>query len=307
MNPEFPVYIVSRHRWQWARRLTTRNFETTGVPYRIIVEADEADDYADAVGRERILVLDPAYQRDYDARCALVPDESRGSGPARNFAWDHAQAAGAPWHWVVDDNISCFYRMVENQKIQFGDGAPFRLIEEFTLRYENVALAGPNYDFFHPRHRKRRPITPNSRVYSCILIRTDLPYRWRCRYNEDTDLSLRVLKDGWCTLLFNTLLQKKAGTQSVPGGNTDSIYVGGTFAKSQMLVQAHPDVTRLILRWGRWHHYVDYRRFAANRLRLRPGLVLPETDDEHGLTLIPRQPLVQNWRKSRQPKAAAHG
>jgi len=28
------------------------------------------------------------------------------------------------------------------------------------------------------------------------LIRNDIPYRWRAKYNEDTDLSLRVLKDG---------------------------------------------------------------------------------------------------------------
>ena len=44
---------------------------------------------------------------------------------------------------------------------------------------------------------------PHSRIYSCNLIRTDIPYRWRGRYNEDTILSLDILRGGHCTLLFN--------------------------------------------------------------------------------------------------------
>jgi len=44
------------------------------------------------------------------------------------------------------------------------------------------------------------------------LIRNDVPYRWRGRYNEDTDLSLRMLKDRWCTIQFNAFLQGKAAT-----------------------------------------------------------------------------------------------
>lgn len=37
--------------------------------------------------------------------------------------------------------------------------------------------------------------TPEDRrAFPCILIQNDIPFRWRGRYNEDTDLSLRALK-----------------------------------------------------------------------------------------------------------------
>ena len=55
---------------------------------------------------------------------------------------------------------------------------------------------------------------------STILIDNSLDIRWRSKYNEDIDLSLRVLKGGDCTILFNAFLQGKCATQTVTGGNT---------------------------------------------------------------------------------------
>jgi hypothetical protein len=103
----------------------------------------------------------------------------------------------------------------------------------------------------------------NTRIYSCNLIRNDVPFRWRGRYNEDTDLSLRLLKAGYCTVQFNAFLQGKLNTQSVKGGcNTDFYSREGTQPKSDMQVRLHPDVSRITFRFGRYHHFVDYRRFA---------------------------------------------
>ena len=95
-----------------------------------------------------------------------------------------------------------------------------------------------------------------------LLIRNDIPFRWRGRYNEDTDLSLRVLKDGWCTVQFNAFLGEKTTTQRIGGGNTEEFYAKeGTLNKSQMLVDMHPDVTKLVWKFNRWHHCVDYSGF----------------------------------------------
>jgi hypothetical protein len=256
------------------------------VPFRIIVERQEFDLYAAVIDPGRILVLDPAYQRDYDTCDAHGGNKTRGSGPARNFAWDHAKAAGAKWHWTVDDNIRAFYRLAHNLKIPLADGSCFRLMEEFAERYQNVGMVGPNYVFFAKRRQLIPPFTINTRIYSCNLIRTDLPFRWRARFNEDTDLSLRMLKASWCTVLFNAFLQAKQTTLTMRGGNTDELYRGGTVPKSRMIVALHPDVTRITQRFGRVHHYVDYRAFAHIKPVLRDGLVIPSNADEHGLRLI---------------------
>jgi hypothetical protein len=101
--------------------------------------------------------------------------------------------------------------------------------------------------------------------------------------NEDTDLSLRVLKAGFVTIQFNAFLQGKMATQSQAGGYTKEFYSKeGTLRKSKMLVDEHPDVAEIAWRFGRWHHYVDYGPFKNNKLIRRADFKLPE-DPSFGL------------------------
>lgn len=284
MNPRYPVYIVSKGRWE--SRLTARTLATMGVPFFIVVEEQERPMYEAAITGGTILTLDPEYQRTYDTYDDLGDAKSKGPGPARNFAWDHAISLGHDSHWVMDDNIRDFYRFHRNQKIRVIDGTCLRAMEDFCDRYENVAMAGPHYQYFVAQRTKYPPFTPNTRIYSCNLIRNHLPYRWRGRYNEDTDLSLRMLKDGWCTIQFYAFLSGKITTQVMTGGNTDEFYAKeGTLEKSRMLVRMHPDVTRLVWKYNRWHHHVDYRPFANNQLRRRPDAVIPDAPNEYGMAL----------------------
>jgi hypothetical protein len=284
-SPRFPIYIVSKGRHD--TRFTSRALDAMQVPYFVVVEASEHALYASVIDPKKLLVLDPQYQADYDACDDLGLTKSKGPGPARNFAWAHALATGHAWHWVMDDNIRKFYRMNRNHKIPVSDGTLFFVMEEWCLRYANLGMAGPAYEFFTPRKSKCPPFVMNTRIYSCNLIRNDIPFRWRGRYNEDTDISLRLLKAGWCTVQFNAFLQKKIATQLVPGGNTADFYQAeGTRPKSEMQVKLHPDVSRLIWKWGRWHHLVDYRRFKTNRLILRPGAAIPSGVDNFGMNVV---------------------
>jgi hypothetical protein len=183
----------------------------------------------------------------------------------------------------MDDNIRGFLRLNKNLKIPIADGTGLRLMEDFVERYENVAMAGPHYDYFAWRKAKLPPFMVNRRIYSCNLMRNDTPYRWRGRYNEDTDLSLRMLKDRWCTVLFYAFLQEKISTQVLKGGNTKEFYeIEGTLPKSQMQVTLHPDVSKLVQRYGRWHHDVDYSGFR-HRLKRREGLEIPSGVNEFGM------------------------
>jgi len=284
MTPRYPIYIVSKGRAD--SRVSARLLERMGVGYSIIVEGQEADAYRAVIDPAKVLVLDPAYQRTYDTCDDLGDTKSKGPGPARNFAWDHAVALGASSHWVMDDNIQNFYRLNRNTKIQVRSGTGFWAMEEFADRYLNIAMAGPRYEFFAPRKAAMPALNLNTRIYSCNLIRNHLPFRWRGRYNEDTDLSLRCLKAGWVTVEFNAFLQKKMRTQMIGGGNTADFYAKeGTGPKSRMLVQMHPDVTQLVYRFGRIHHHVDYRPFRSNALVRRPGLTVTADPDEFGMAL----------------------
>jgi hypothetical protein len=53
------------------------------------------------------------------------------------------------------------------------------------------------------------------------------------------------------------------------GGNTEEFYASeGTLPKSQMLAVLHPDVAKVVWRFNRWHHHVDYKPFKENKLCL---------------------------------------
>lgn len=282
--PRFPVYIVSKGRWE--RNPTSRALMNMGVPFYMIVEESEYDNYKKLVGEECLLILPQKYKDEYDT--FWDDDDPRtGPGPARNFAWDHSMQNGYDWHWVLDDNIEHFHRFNNNLKIICTNGTPFYICEDFVLRYSNIGQSGLNYSIFCPAREGRPPYKLNTRIYSCLLIRNDTGYRWRGRYNEDTDLSLRMMKDGWCTVQFNAFLQAKRATQTVKGGNSVEFYdEEGTLNKSKMLEEMHPDVAKVAWKFGRWHHDVNYKPFADMKLRKKPNLFISPDINNYGLKRI---------------------
>ena len=304
MNPEHPVYIISKGRHE--SMFTSRSLARMKVPHYIAIEPQDEENYEKA--------LDIFDIRKY-VTLLIAPFSNHGDGPgrARNWCWDHSISIGAESHWVLDDNINDFYRYNNNIRIRVESGVFFKVMEDFVDRYDNVYIAGPQYRFFIAPGQKYPPYVANTRIYSCLLIRNDCKHRWRGRYNEDTDICLRVLKDGDCTIQFNAFLQGKAATQTVKGGNSEEFYhkeVGldddgiairkedltvdsseryntdGTLAKSQILVDMHPDVARLVWRYGRWHHWVDYSPFKKNALQRKEGLNIPSGVNNYGMKLV---------------------
>lgn len=273
MNPEYPVYIISKGRWE--SRLTSKALESANVPYHIVIEPQEYDNYATVIDPARILVLP-------------FSNLEQGSIPARNWVWEHSIELGAKRHWILDDNLRYFLRFNQNTFWNITSGTIFKVAEDFVDRYVNVALAGFEYHMFIPRKEKKGiPFGLNRRIYSCILIKNDLPYRWRGRYNEDTDLSLRALKDGWCTILFYAFIAWKMRTMHMSGGNTDELYQDdGRLQMARSLQDQHPDVTKIVWKYNRWHHKVDYSRFKGNRLIRRDDIEISTEPNEYGMKLV---------------------
>jgi hypothetical protein len=257
--PRYPIYIISKGRWE--SRYTARQLDIMHVPYRIVIEPQEYDQYAAVINPKNILTLP-------------FSNLGQGSIPARNWVWEHSIKEGRKRHWILDDNITHFFRRHKNEKRFVHTCNIFRAAEDYVERWENVAMAGFNYQQFIPDSEQMPPFYPNTRVYSCILIKNDVPHRWRGKFNEDTDLSIRILQDGWCTLLFNAFLISKTPTMTLPGGNTDEVYDRGKkrldFVLS--LQKQHPHLVRVVQRYGRVHHFVDYTPFEKNPFKPKRGL-----------------------------------
>jgi hypothetical protein len=272
-NPKYPVYVISKGRWE--SRLTAKALELRNIPFWVVIEPQEYNHYSAVIPANRILMLP-------------FSNLGQGSIPARNWVWEDSIKRGYARHWILDDNIYFFARLHKNIKYYTDSGATFAAIEDWCDRYTNVALAGMQYEHFVPRKKNHPPIIFNTRIYSCILIDNGLPYRWRGLYNEDTDLSLRALKGGYCTALFVAFLAKKVWTQQMKGGNTDELYAKthDRLEFAQSLQQQHPDVVKVVRKYGRWHHQVDYRPFKGNKLIRRPDVEIPQGVNNYGMVLV---------------------
>lgn len=116
MNPKYPIYIVSKGRWE--SRLTSKALEKMKVSYYIVVEQCEYDEYSAMIEPSKILILSQDYLDNYETCDDLGFTKGKGPGAARNYAWEHSISLGAKWHWVMDDNIASFNRLNRNLMVK---------------------------------------------------------------------------------------------------------------------------------------------------------------------------------------------
>lgn len=279
MEPRYPIYIPSKGRWRKSQSLTANFLLKDGVDFRLVVEPQDRQVYADRFGDDKLIVLP------WDN----PPGTPDGLIKARNFIKEHSIAAGHVRHWQLDDNIIEIRRWYKGRRIPCDAGPALRATEDFVDRYENVAVAGLNYQMFCITPTAP-PFYLNVHVYSCTLVLNSIPNRWRLNYNDDTDLCLQVLADGWCTVLMNVFMANKIRTMKVKGGNTDALYQGdGRLRMARTLERKWPEVVSTDRRFERPQHVVrdQWRRFDTP-LKRRTDIdwsKIEGTTNEYGMTL----------------------
>ena len=300
--PQYPIYVLSKGRYE--KRLTADALNEMGCPFKMIIEDCEKELYK---GSEK-------YPTDYLIMPPELDNKGCGSITARNFAWAHSMDNKFDKHWVMDDNMNGFFRFHKNQRIKCVSPIAIKQCEIITSQYDNVFLSGLQYKSFCPEICKNKAnVIINTRIYSCILIRNDLDTklnteRWRGKYNEDTDLSLRVLKSGGCNLLLQNFLCDKQTTMSCKGGNTDEIYsekIDGLKLKYDSLYAQHPDVVKPSKKFSKTlHHQVDYSKWSNNPLKLNECEIVSGSQtladiNEYGLKIIELEGKPTKMKKPR--------
>ena len=80
IKPKYPIYIISKGRYENGLRLTQEMLEKYGVPYRMVVEDSEFDAYAENVPEEKIIALPKDFKGDVHAevkkRQEVIEEES---------------------------------------------------------------------------------------------------------------------------------------------------------------------------------------------------------------------------------------
>ena len=250
---KYPIYIISKGRADVCH--TANIMIRDNVKFRIVIEPQEVEEYSQFYD-PKILIKTP------------FSNLGQGSIPVRNFVWDHSIKEGHEKHWVVDDNIHNVKYFWGGRRITCNTILGFQAVEKFTDRYTNIALSGMNYKVFVPPSN-RKPFYRNCRVYSNLLIDNSLDFRWRGKYNEDTDLCLQALSKDYCTVLINAFVIDKAVTLTMKGGNAE-IYSGdGRLRMSKDLQEQWPYVVETKRKYGRPQHSVKYswRKFDTPLIR----------------------------------------
>lgn len=265
----FPVYIPTRGRPDVQK--TADRLNQLGIRPRLVVEDAEHDAYAAANPDSDVLVWPSSYMDTYERTPELDPHPTTGA--AHNFAWDHAREAGFSHHWIMDDNIQLFRYRDAGKAYPLPDASPLRWHETLMLRYQNLAgfALGLSHTFGSPQ-----AFTLNTRLYCATLYRNDLHewgIRWRRGLNDDTIVSLDILKTGyWCTAESHLLLILKQPTnrgQRLPGGMTDFYANGGFIRKAAEAIRLHPDCVKMVERYGRIHHQIDYSQFTQQLIPVK--------------------------------------
>jgi hypothetical protein len=247
---EYPIYIISKGRYEVT--LTADNFKKAGLDYLIAVEPQEYDLYVQKLGEKSILKLP-------------FSNLGLGSYPARNYCWEHAKERGYKYHWLFDDNIQKFRKWINGKRKDIIEiNLALLFVEQFTNK-NNTDICGfeePNFVVKVPK----KPFKNNCHVYSAMLIKNALPYRWRLKYNEDVDLCLQVLHNGGTTASCIYYMADKVSTANKQkGGNQTELYQGNApkknLLKAKMLESVWPQYAKTVIRFGRHHHLIDWKQF----------------------------------------------
>lgn len=249
---KYPVYIVSKGRFE--KCLTAKFFSEDKLNFKLVVEPQEYEEYAKRWGENRVLKLP-------------FSNLGLGSMPARNWIWEHSKADGYKRHWIFDDNIRLIGRLYKGKRLRCNANDALTILEEFVDRYENIGIAGLNYQMFVPNDTPK-PYYLNVHVYSALLILNELPFRWRMRYNEDTDLCLQVLSNNFCTVLFNAFFADKIKTMTMKGGNMETLYKdNGRLKMARALEEMWPELVKTKWRFKRPQHVVNWNKFTQQLIR----------------------------------------
>lgn len=164
--PRYPIYIPSKGRYEVCH--TVSWFKKEDIPYFLVVEPQEKDEYGSRWGYDNLLVL--PWNGNDEVRqefCKNRGIENGGLIAVRNWIKERSVSMGDARHWQLDDNICYMMRWYKGKRIHCDANIGFAAAEDFTDRYENIAISGLNYAMFG--RGKKPPFHLNCRVYSCSL------------------------------------------------------------------------------------------------------------------------------------------
>lgn len=198
----FNIYIPSKDRPQC---LTAKLLKSNNIlNFKIVVEPQDYEKYVDIWGNDKIIML---------------KENNKGLIYSRNNISGISISNNEKYHWLMDDDILdiSVWKGIKDPNLCLNS------MEDFVLRYKNVALAGPQNSAF--AFSKTKPYSTNCQICQVILINNSTGIRWDNKWKDmngkdfirqDTNLAIQHLETKyWTTIQFNAFVitTKPCGTQ----------------------------------------------------------------------------------------------
>ena len=212
---KYTVYIPSKGRADIAT--TPKLLE--GLKYYIVVEPQDYEDYKKYHDKDRILVMDK---------------NDMGVGYARNWIKKYSTETGDEFHWQMDDDMIRFELVNKGKKTTADTELVITKVEEFVERYENVDAASLSHNAFV--FSKPKPFDINQMVAGVYMVRNNTIYEYS-DFGEDYDLSIQILENGRCTILFNAFCFHTKAIAKTKGGNYDWYMNDGKRKRTEFLME----------------------------------------------------------------------
>ena len=259
------IYIISKGRPQCS---TAKVLKKLNYPSWFIVcgtNDETLSEYVDKWGKDRVIVFD--WKKEIETTDTLdnFGFESMPSGatPVRNATIRISKERGESRHWQLDDDYTAFgkFDCQQNKYIAIKDGQ--------ELFNEMLAIANfghktglPNVGFSlssEVRPEKVYGFAP--RVFNAHNMISD-PEKaqfWRGRMNDDLINAIEVNRRGLREFSFRFLSVNMKPSQQESGGLTDIYREEGTVRKTAYAVLIAPNAVRLVIKFGRYHHRVNWQ------------------------------------------------
>ena len=268
------MYIISKGRPECRTAQTLTKMRYPGEWFIVCGTNDETiQEYRDNWG-EHVLAFDWAKEVERTDTLDNFGFETMASGacPVRNATRRISWERGELRHWQFDDDYTGFVHIdLERRKnVKFDDGREFEdwlcSIAEFghAAGMRNIGFPPTSETF--PDHA----LTFGPRVFNAHNLPSDprLFIPWVGRMNDDTINAINCWRTpGAYEMSVRCMGMNMPPTQSEKGGLSALYKAEGTVRKSAYPVLVAPSAAKLVVRFGRYHHRIDWKRLVPKVLR----------------------------------------
>lgn len=265
------IYIISKGRPECITAQTLTKLNYPGEWYIVCGNNDETiPQYIRNWGENKVLIFDWYNEiEDTDTLDNFGFDNMpSGASPVRNATIRISKERGEKRHWQFDDDYRAFWLtdadLKHKRRIDNGELLCWWMcrIAKFA---DSCHLPNCGFALGTIESAPENAVNMGTRVFNAHNMSSEgLTTRWRSRLNDDLINAIETHRLGQKTefsFLFLCLVMPPS--QQEQGGLSDIYRAEGTVRKSAYPILLAPNAARLIIKFGRYHHKVDWSKIRA--------------------------------------------